>query len=61
MKLYTIVVHYLQMCMKKYGRCPKFGGGDNSTCTFTKRRRWSEGKENYDSYKGKLMHQKRMI
>jgi hypothetical protein len=26
-----------------------------------KRRRWSEGKENYDSYKGKLMHQKRII
>jgi hypothetical protein len=25
--------------MKKYGRCPKFGRGDNSTCTFTKRRR----------------------
>jgi hypothetical protein len=26
-----------------------------------KRRRWSEGKDNYDSYKGKLMHQKRII
>jgi hypothetical protein len=39
LKLYTVVVHYLQICMKKYGRCPKFGGGDNSTCTFTKRRR----------------------
>ena len=26
-----------------------------------KRRRWSEGKENYDSYKGKLMTQKRII
>jgi hypothetical protein len=26
-----------------------------------KRRRWSEGKENHDSYKGKLMHQKRII
>ena len=25
--------------MKKYGRCPKFERGDNSTCTFTKRRR----------------------
>jgi hypothetical protein len=37
MKLYTFVVHYLQMCMKKYGRCPKFGRGDNSTYTFTKR------------------------
>jgi hypothetical protein len=38
-KLYTVVVHYLQMYMKKYGCCPKFGRGDNSTCTFTKRRR----------------------
>jgi hypothetical protein len=36
-KLYTVVVHYLQMCMKKYGRFPKFGRGDNSTYTFTKR------------------------
>jgi hypothetical protein len=25
--------------MKEYGHCPKFGRGDNSTCTFTKRRR----------------------
>jgi hypothetical protein len=25
--------------LKKYGRCPKFGRRDNSTCTFTKRRR----------------------
>jgi hypothetical protein len=33
---FTVVVHYLQMCMKKYGHCPKFGKGDNSTCTFTK-------------------------
>jgi hypothetical protein len=40
-KLYTVVVHYLQMCMKKYGRCPKFGRGDNSTCTFTKRRKFN--------------------
>jgi hypothetical protein len=23
MKLYTFVVHYLQMCMKEYGCCPK--------------------------------------
>jgi hypothetical protein len=38
-EFYTVVVHYLQMCMKKYGRCPKFGRGDNSTCTFMKRRR----------------------
>jgi hypothetical protein len=37
MKLYTVVVHYLQICMKKYGRCPKFGRGDNSTYTFTKK------------------------
>jgi hypothetical protein len=25
MKLYTVVVHYLQMCMMEYGCCPKFG------------------------------------
>jgi hypothetical protein len=37
MKLYTVVVHYLQMCMKEYGCCPKFKRGDNSTYTFTKR------------------------
>ena len=37
MKLYTLVVHNLQMCMKEYGCCPKFKRGDNSTCTFTKR------------------------
>jgi hypothetical protein len=30
-KLYTVVVHYLQMCMKEYGCCPKFKRGDNST------------------------------
>jgi hypothetical protein len=24
MKLYTFVVHYLQICMKEYGCCPKF-------------------------------------
>jgi hypothetical protein len=36
MKLYTFVVHYLQMCMKEYG-CPKFKRGDNLTYTFTKR------------------------
>jgi hypothetical protein len=36
-KLYTVVVHYLQMCMKEYGCCPKFGRGDNSTYTFMKR------------------------
>ena len=36
-KLYTVVVHYLQMCMKEYGCCPKFIRGDNSTYTFTKR------------------------
>jgi hypothetical protein len=29
MKLYTFVVHYLQMCMKEYGCCPKFKRGDN--------------------------------
>jgi hypothetical protein len=37
MKLYTVVVHYLQMCMIEYVCCPKFKGGDNSTYTFTKR------------------------
>jgi hypothetical protein len=37
MKLYTFVVHYLQMCMKEYGCCPKFRREDNSTYTFTKR------------------------
>ena len=37
MKLYTVVVHYLQMCMKEYGYCTKFERGDNSTDTFTKR------------------------
>jgi hypothetical protein len=29
MKFYTFVVHYLQMCMKEYGCCPKFKRGDN--------------------------------
>jgi hypothetical protein len=24
MKLYTFLEHYLQMCMKEYGCCPKF-------------------------------------
>jgi hypothetical protein len=33
MKLYTFVVHYLQMYMKEYGCCPKFGRGDNLTYT----------------------------
>jgi hypothetical protein len=31
MKLYTVVMHYLQMCMKEYGCCPKFGRGDEHT------------------------------
>jgi hypothetical protein len=35
MKLYTFIVHYLQMCMKEYGFCPKFKRGENSTYTFT--------------------------
>jgi hypothetical protein len=26
MKLYTFVVHYLQMCMKEYGCCPTLKG-----------------------------------
>jgi hypothetical protein len=33
MKLYTVVIYYLQMCMKEYGCCPKFGKGDNLTYT----------------------------
>jgi hypothetical protein len=33
MKLYIVVIHYLQMCIKEYGCCPKFGRGDNLTCT----------------------------
>jgi hypothetical protein len=37
MKLYTFVVHYLQMYMKEYGCCPEFKRGDNSTYTFMKR------------------------
>jgi hypothetical protein len=37
MKLYTVVVHYLQMYMNEYGCCPKFKRGENSTYTFTKR------------------------
>jgi hypothetical protein len=37
MKIYTFVVHYLQMCMKEYGCCSKFKRGDNATYTFTKR------------------------
>jgi hypothetical protein len=37
MKLYTVVVHILQMCMKEYRCCLKFGRGDNSTYTFTKK------------------------
>jgi hypothetical protein len=34
MKLYTGVIHYLQMCMKEYGCCPKFGRGDNLTYVY---------------------------
>jgi hypothetical protein len=34
MKLYTFAVHYLQMCMKEYGCCPKFKRGDNSIYTY---------------------------
>jgi hypothetical protein len=37
MKLYTVAVHSLQMCMKEYVCCPKFRRGDNSTYTFVKR------------------------
>jgi hypothetical protein len=35
MKLYTVVIHYLQMCMKEYGCSPTFGRGDNLTYTLT--------------------------
>jgi hypothetical protein len=38
MKLYTFVVHYLQMFMKEYGCCPKFKRRDTSTYAFTKKR-----------------------
>jgi hypothetical protein len=37
MKLYTVVVHNLQMCMKEYRCCLRFRRGDNLTYTFTKR------------------------
>jgi hypothetical protein len=37
MKLYTFVVHYLQICLKEYGCCQKFKRGNNSTYTFTKK------------------------
>jgi hypothetical protein len=37
MKLYIFVAHYLLMCMKEYGCCPKFERGDHSTYTFTKK------------------------
>jgi hypothetical protein len=36
-KLYTVIVLYLQMCIKEYGCCPTFKRGDDSTYTFTKR------------------------
>jgi hypothetical protein len=32
-KLYTVLIHCLQICMKEYGCCPKFGRGDNLTYT----------------------------
>ena len=37
MKLYTVVVHNLQMYMKEDRCCLRFRRGDNSTYTFTKR------------------------
>ena len=37
MKLYSVVVHNLQMGMKEYCCCLKFRRGDNLTYTFTKR------------------------
>jgi hypothetical protein len=33
MKLYIVVIYYLQMCMKEYGGCPKIERGDNLTYT----------------------------
>ena len=33
MKLYTVVIHYLQMYMKEYSCCPQFGRGDTLTYT----------------------------
>jgi hypothetical protein len=33
MKLYTVVIYYLQMYMKECGCCPKVRRGDNLTCT----------------------------
>jgi hypothetical protein len=35
MKLYTVVVHNLPMCMKEYSNFLIFRRGDNSTYTFT--------------------------
>jgi hypothetical protein len=43
MKLYTVVIHYLQMCMKEYGCCPKFGRGDNLTYTLKYVLVWRDG------------------
>ena len=55
MKLYTFVVHYLQMCMKEYGYCPKFKKGDNSTYAFTKRGRHVPCKEVVSATPTKLL------
>ena len=35
MKLYTVVVYYMQICMKEYNCCPNLERGDKSTYTFT--------------------------
>ena len=44
MKLYTFVMQYLQMCMKEYGCCPKFGRGDNLTYKYSEIRSvWRDG------------------
>jgi hypothetical protein len=43
MKLYTVVILYLQMCMKEYGCCPKFGRRDNLTYTLEIRSVWRDG------------------
>jgi hypothetical protein len=36
-RIWSVVVHNLQMSMKEYRCCLKFRRGDNSTYTFTKR------------------------
>jgi hypothetical protein len=47
MKLYTVLIHCLQICMKEYGCCPKFGRGDNLTSSSLHTECISEYKLNY--------------